>query len=186
MSSNFPEFKELIATARHSAIHLETRDMYTPMGPVFVDWQAGKPIEYDRHLDWVQLVQETVGRGVDWRRARIVSEPVTDFIQYEWETTTIVNAAAGEKVRWLPRRLASDLLLPGNDFWVFDDKLVRFTNFAGDGSWGPHVLNEDPEIIRMCTTAFEAVWERAIDHAEYVPDWQPGEKIAAARGVRRD
>ncbi|MGH3310351.1 MAG: DUF6879 family protein [Streptomyces sp.] len=169
MSSNLPAFKELISQAQHSAIHLEMRDMYTPQGAVFVDWQAGKPIEYDRHLDWVELVQETVNRGVDWRRLRIVSEPVTDFIRYEWETTTIVNVPAGEKVRWLPRRQVSDLLFPGNDFWVFDGRLVRFTHFAGDGSWGPHELTEDSAVAKMCTDAFNAAWERGIDHADYEP-----------------
>ncbi|GAA3150457.1 hypothetical protein GCM10010521_42620 [Streptomyces rameus] len=173
MSSDLPAFTDLIRQAKYSAIHLETRDMYTPKGPVFVDWQAGKPIEFDRHQDWVDLVGETVGRGVDWRRARIVSEPVTDFIQYEWETTTIVNVPAGEKVRWLRRKDASDLMLPGNDFWVFDDSLVRFTHFAGDGSWGPHEFSEDPALIRRCTEAFEAVWQRAVDHADFTPEWHP-------------
>ena len=171
MSSNLPEFSELIGRAKRSALHLEMRDMYTPKGAVFVDWQAGVPIEFDRHQDWADLVGETIGRGVDWRRARIVSEPVTDFIRYEWETTTIVNVPAGEKVRWMPRSGASDLLLPGNDFWVFDGELVRFTHFAGDGSWGPHELTDDPAIVKMCTDAFEAVWDRAIDHANYVPEW---------------
>jgi hypothetical protein len=52
---------------------------------------------------------------------------------------------------------------------VFDDRLVRFTHFAGDGSWGPHELTEDPEIVKICTEAFAAVWERAIDHKDYVP-----------------
>ena len=169
MSSNLPAFTELIEQTRHTAIHLEMRDMYTPNGPVYVDWKAGVPIEYERHTDWVELVGATIGRGVDWRRARIVSEPVTDFIRYEWETTTIVNVPAGERVRWLRRSRASDLMLPGNDFWVFDNRLVRFTEFAGDGSWGPHSFTEDPEQVKRCTEAFEAVWERAIDHKDYQP-----------------
>jgi hypothetical protein len=164
-----PEFKELIAQTKFSAVHLEMRDMYTPKGEVYVDWKAGVPIELDRHSAWVELVGETIARGVDWRRARIVSEPVTDFIRYEHETTTVVNAPAGETVRWLPRRHASDLALPGNDFWVFDDRLVRFTHFAGDGSYGPHELTDDPAVVKLCADAFEAVWERAIDHKDYQP-----------------
>lgn len=172
MSSNFPAFAELISKTEHSAVHLEMRDIYTPNGPVFVDWQAGVPIEYERHTDWVDLVQSAITRGVDWRRARIVSEPVTDFIRYEWETTTIVNVPAGEKVRWLPRSQASDLLLPGNDFWVFDDRLVRFTSFQGDGSWGPHTFSEQTGLVQRCTTAFEQVWERGTDHADYDPPWR--------------
>ena len=74
-----------------------------------------------------------VARGVRFRRARIVSEPVADFIRFEYEATAGLNVAAGEEVRWLPRRRASDLCLPGNDFWVFDGRLVRFHHFSGDG-----------------------------------------------------
>lgn len=163
------EFSDLIADTKVSAVHLEMRDMYTPQGAVYVDWKAGMPIELERHSAWVELVRETVARGVDWRRARVVSEPVTDFIRYEHETTTIVNVPAGEKVRWLPRRLASDIFLPGNDFWVFDDRLVRFTHFTGDGAYGPHELSEDPALVKRCAEAFAAVWDRAIDHASYHP-----------------
>ncbi|GAA1513538.1 hypothetical protein GCM10009677_53260 [Sphaerisporangium rubeum] len=168
-TTTVPEFKDLIAQTRFSALHLEMRDQYTPKGAVFVDWKAGVPIELERHQAWVDLVGETIGRGVDWRRARIVSEPVTEFIRYEHETTTIVNVPAGENVRWLPRRFASDLLLPGNDFWVFDEKLVRFTHFTGDGAYGPHELTDDPRIVKACLEAFEAVWARAIDHKDYEP-----------------
>jgi hypothetical protein len=150
-------------------VHLEMRDVYTPRGPVYVDWKAGIPIEFGRHQGWVDLVGETIARGVTWRRARIVSEPVTEYIRYEHETTTIVNVPAGEQVRWLPRRLASDLALPGNDFWVFDGRLARFTHFTGDGDYGPHELNDEPAVVKLCADAFEAVWERAIDHADYTP-----------------
>ena len=74
-------------------------------------------------------------------------------------------------MRWLSRRKASDLFLPGNDFWIFDGRLLRWTHFQGDGSWGPHEFTTDPELITRVETAFEAVWERAVDHADYVPEW---------------
>jgi hypothetical protein len=171
VSPGLPQFAELIAETKFSAVHLEMRDNYTPRGPVFVDWKAGIPIEFGRHQDWVDMVGETIQRGIEWRRARIVSEPVTQYIKYEHETTTIVNVPAGEKVRWLPRRLASDLALPGNDFWVFDNKLVRFTHFTGDGDYGPHELTDDPAVVKLCVDAFESVWERAIDHESYTPPY---------------
>jgi len=80
-----------------------------------------------------------------------------------------MNIPAGEQVRWLPRRNAADLALPVNDFWVFDDQVVRFGYFAGDGSYLGHEITESPGIVKMCADAFEAVWERAIDHADYRP-----------------
>lgn len=170
MSSGLPEFTDQVRASNTSVVHLEMRDVYTPNGPVFVDWKAGIPIEFARHQEWVDLVRETVARGVRWQRARIVSEPVTQFIRYEYESATIVNVPAGEDVRWLPRRRASDLCLPGNDFWVFDDRLVRFTHFSGDGDYGDHEWTDEADVIKLCSNAFASVWERAVDHKDFKLD----------------
>jgi hypothetical protein len=144
------------------------RDEYTPDDPVFIDWRAGVPIApKERWSDWYDLMTATVGRGVVVRRARIVSEPVTDFIRYEYDLTEGLNLAAGEDVRWLPRRRASDLALPGNDFWVFDGRLVRFGYFAGTGEILDDELVEDGVVVRLCVSAFESVWQRAIPHRDY-------------------
>jgi hypothetical protein len=118
--------------------------------------------------DWTAMLREATARGVVVRRARIVSEPVTLYTRY-LHAMTPVNVAAGEDVRWLSRRNASDLALPGNDFWVFDGRAVRFNHFTGDGDWGdPRTsYTEDPSVAKLCTTAFDAVWERAVPHAEY-------------------
>jgi hypothetical protein len=144
------------------------RDEYTPGDPVFLDWKAGIPIDpKERWREWYDLVATTAARGVVIRRARIVSEPVTDFIRYEYDLTEELNIGAGEEVRWLPRRRASDIALPGNDFWVFDNRLVRFGFFAGNGDILDEEYCEDEGVVRLCTTAFEAVWQRAIPHGEY-------------------
>jgi hypothetical protein len=180
MSNVVPPFKDLIANTSHTAYHLELRDVYTPQSQLYVDWLAGTAIVPEEHADWFEIVGEAVGRGVDWRRARVVSEPVTDFIRFEWEAAGVINTPAGEKVRWLPRARASDLLLPGNDFWVFDNRLVRFTCFAGDGSYGPHELTDDPAVVKLCTDAFAAVWERSIEHADYEPVWHGSALRASA------
>jgi len=59
--------------------------------------------------------------------------------------------------------------LPGNDFWVFDDRLVRFAHFAGTGEFRYDDLTDDPAVVRLCIAAFDAVWTRGIPHAEYQP-----------------
>jgi hypothetical protein len=146
---------------------MEMRDSYTPSDPEFLDWKAGKPRPVPASDSWYGLVREHTARGVRFRRARVVSEPVSDFIRFEHESTAGLNIAAGEDVRWLPRRRASDLLLPGNDFWLFDDTLIRFHIFSGDGEIVEDVLCDDPAVIAGCMTAFEAVWERAVPHADY-------------------
>lgn len=170
-----PTYGELLAATTTSAVHLEARDTYTPDSERFLRWLDGYRADpADRESWWRPFhsqVAEAVARGVAVRRVRIVSEPVTPYIRYEYEVT-YQNLAAGEQVRWLPRRRASDLCLPGNDFWLFDDRLVRFHHFAGDGtSLGPgpegKEFRDEPTVIKLCAAAFEAAWERAIDHADY-------------------
>jgi hypothetical protein len=154
-----------------SAVHLEMRDEYTPDDPVFIDWQAGIAVEpKERWREWYDLVLVTTARGIRVRRARIVSEPITDFVRYEYELTDGLNIAAGEEVRWLPRRQASDLALPGNDFWLFDSRVVRFGYFAGNGAYLGDEVTEDPTVAKLCGSAFESVWRRAIEHHSYHPN----------------
>jgi hypothetical protein len=146
------------------------RDVYTPDDPVYLDWRAGVAIEpRKRWSEWYDLMSVTTARGVKVRRARIVSEPVTDFIRYEYDLTEGLNIAAGEEVRWLPRRQASDLAVPGNDFWLFDSHLVLFNIFAGDGRWPDdgYELRAEPAVIQLCARAFESVWQRATPHQNY-------------------
>jgi hypothetical protein len=64
---------------------------------------------------------------------------------------------------------ASDLALPGNDFWLFDDRLVQFNHFSGNGDWLGVEAIDDPAIVALCSSSFEAVWERATPHENYRP-----------------
>jgi hypothetical protein len=98
-------------------------------------WRAGQwgpEQDAKSKAGWLDLMRATAARGVRLRRARIVSEPVTEYIRFEHEGTA-QNIAAGEDVRWLPRTRASGLALPGNDYWVFDGTTVLFNHFTGNG-----------------------------------------------------
>jgi hypothetical protein len=163
-----PPFSELIAATTTSAVHLESRDAYTPDDPAFLAWKAGRPVSAPAGTAWYDLVREYTVRGVSFRRARIVSEPLADYIRFEYDSTAF-NLSAGEQVRWLPRSTAPGLLVPLADYWVFDGRLVRFGYFAGDGAFLGNELAEDPEVVRACAAAFEAVWERAVPHDQYRP-----------------
>jgi hypothetical protein len=161
---------ELFDSARRSVTHLELRDTYGQT-PGFQAWQKGVSVEEisESFVSWVDLVRAHVDRGVSFRRARVVSEPVSDFIRYENLVTPAANLAAGEQVRWLPRPNAKDIAFPGCDFWQIDDGLVCFVFQSGDGEPAGYELTEDPAVASLCSTAFEAVWVRGIDHAEYRP-----------------
>jgi hypothetical protein len=159
-----------MAACRHSAVHLEMRDGYMLDDPMFLAWQLGNVESSGRaESPWLKLMAATTGRGVQVRRARIVSEPVSEYVRFEYEVTDRHNVAMGEQVRWLPRRRATDLALPGNDFWLFDGRTLLLNHFNGDGDFVDHELIVAPEVVRLCATAFEAVWGRSVPHEEYEP-----------------
>ncbi|MGW0706686.1 DUF6879 family protein [Streptomyces sp. NPDC002643] len=172
MSQKVPSFDELLNSAQRSAVHLEMRDSYGVANEAgdFARWKSTGERDNDPGSPywaaWVSLIRGTVARGVAVRRARIVSEPVSDYIRFE-HAGTVVNVEAGERVRWLPRRRASDIALPGNDFWLIDDRLIRWNHFTGDGASGGGEISEDQAAAKLCADAFAAVWARATPHEDY-------------------
>ncbi len=163
-----PDLATALRSGRRRALHLEMRDIYEITKYVESRF-AGEPAPgLEVFADWHDLLAPLVAAGADIRRLRIVSEPITDYVRFEWEDTPASNLAAGELVRWIPRDQASDLRLPGNDFWIVDDTLL-FNLAAGNGDWLGIQRNDDPDVLAFCLESFEAAWSRGIDHADYRP-----------------
>ncbi|MEI8406423.1 MULTISPECIES: DUF6879 family protein [unclassified Kribbella] len=161
---------QLFRSAQRSALHLETRDLYEPNDADWNEWKAGN--HFDPAVRWQtfhNLVRDTTGRGVEIRRARIVSEPISEYVQFEYDVTEPHNIAAGEQVRWLPRQRTAGLLVPPNDFWLFDEQVVLWNFCDGNGTWVGEERTGDPDLAKLCLAAFDAVWDRAIPHKEYQP-----------------
>ncbi|MGW2869788.1 DUF6879 family protein [Kitasatospora sp. NPDC001225] len=165
-----PTLEDLLRSCTRSAFHLEMRDGYMRDDPLLLRWLSGhRDDPTDRSSwwsPWLQLIEETTGRGVDVRRARIVSEPASEYIRFEHEIT-FRNLASGEQVRWLPRRQTTDLALPGNDFWLIDGQYLLVHHFSGEGDFVDDEVSTDSHALALCASAFEAVWERGIDHDRY-------------------
>jgi hypothetical protein len=113
---------ELLANCVHEAVHLELRDSYAIHSEAqrFANFVATGVYDHagdapDR-AQWLDLIRGLTASGRRVRRARVVSEPATAYIRFEWAGSD-ENIEAGEEISWLPRRLASPIALPGNDFW---------------------------------------------------------------------
>src|SRR5260370_29990679 len=111
-----PPFPVLLRACTSSAVHLETRDAYTPDDPLFLAWLAGDREEFAAHeaRPWLDLIREGTRRGGRVRRARVVSAPVTDCIRFE-HATTAANIGAGQGAPWLPPPPRPPPLLRAND-----------------------------------------------------------------------
>lgn len=171
-SISYEEFDGLFTSFKRDALHLEMRDAYGTAVelPHLAKWEAGEPDEDTSWLEpWFATVRAGTADGKTFRRARIVSEPLSSYQRWVLKDTHLY-VEAGEDIRWVPRRLVSTIPLPGNDFWLFDDELVVFILFAGNGLVVDQVTTTDPAAVTLCRTAFEAVWQLAIPNSDYQPD----------------
>ncbi|MCK7626191.1 hypothetical protein MUU72_24310 [Streptomyces sp. RS10V-4] len=164
-----PTFAEVLKDTERSAVHLESRDTYFD-NERLAAWRRGERVNWDDRASWWRPFHESiataVARGVVVRRLRVVSEPASEYIRWEHHVTR-ANTEAGELVRWLPRRRATNLAVPANDYWLFDDRLARVHHFAGDGSLVEDEFNSAPATVTFLSEAFEALWEHGIPHEEY-------------------
>ncbi len=163
---------DFLPAARRSAVHLESRDAYTPDSPRFLQWQHGQaPAPEDRGawwVDWHQAVAGAVARGVAVQRVRVVSEPLSEYVRFEHDVT-YRNLAAGEEVRWLPRRRAIDLAIPSHDCWLVDDEILLVHHFAGNGDYLGTERLDEASAVRTYRDGIAQLWQRAIPHSEYRP-----------------
>lgn len=163
-----PSFEDLLASTVRSVVHLEARDTYDATDPAYLKWLEDGDASYDWDF-WISLVGGAVDRGVRFRRLRIVSEPVSDYIRWE-HAISYGNVNAGEELRWLPRHLAYDLPHPVADFFMWDQRLIAYNFTSGSGAdTGRMEYVADPRKILPVVGMFEMLWERGIPHADYVP-----------------
>ena len=131
-------------------------------------WEAGEPDDPGWLQPWFDLVRAGTQAGKVFRRACIVSEPISDYQKWALNDTPLF-IDAGKDIRWVPRRRVSTVALSGNDFWLFDDEVVVFLIFAGSGLVMDRLTTTDRGAIELCRTSFEEVWKLSIPTSEYRP-----------------
>jgi hypothetical protein len=132
-------------------------------------WEAGEPDDTEWLEPWFELVRTGTQAGKVFRRARIVSEPISTYQKWVLRDSRLY-VEAGEDIRWIPRDRVSTIPLPGNDFWLFDDAVVIFLIFAANGLVVDRQRTTDAEVVAMCRAAFEAVWRVSIPDRDYQPE----------------
>jgi hypothetical protein len=166
------QWEDLFTSCQKSASHLEMRDWYTAADEqdrfrrFLATGHRDHAAEAAERREWLDLMRKVTSRGVRIRRARIASEPVSDYIRFEWHGAG-PTIDAGEELRWLPRQLASGIALPGNDFWLFDEGTAMFNHFDGNGTPLGQEITDDAATVELCRAAFEAVWQLATPHSQY-------------------
>jgi hypothetical protein len=170
-ASSLDELRELCRGIRTSFVHLETRDSYGTETELshLAAWRRGEPDDYGWLASWLDMLREHRQAGRACRRARVVSEPLSEY-QHWVLSHAALFAEAGEDIRYAPRPRLTTTPLPGSgDFYVFDDEAVLFLHYAGNGTNAAFEITSDLGIARACSDAFESVWRLAIPLGEYHP-----------------
>jgi hypothetical protein len=109
-------------------------------------------------IAWCELVSTKTKAGAVMERARVVCNPVTDYLRYEMTCAYPMTTAAGEKVRILSEDDfditcdEDELDVVFNrwgaiDFWLFDDEHMLIMDYDDDGTWlGFHESRDDEDI----------------------------------------
>ncbi|HEX6683717.1 MAG TPA: hypothetical protein VF062_13020 [Candidatus Limnocylindrales bacterium] len=168
----YDDLNELCQRIAKSFVHLETRDAYgTEIElPHMVKWRRGEPDDFTWLGWWLEMLRGHRAAGRSCRRARVVSEPLSDYQRWTLSHAEVF-IDAGEDIRYVPRPRLAKVLLPGSgDFYVFDDKLVLFLHYAGTGTNALFETTDDPQTVQACREAFETVWGLATSVHEYRPE----------------
>lgn len=166
------ERNRLIESVAHDAFHLELRDDYSvPLedGP-YEKWLGGV-VDNDFMGPWLSMVRQLTQEGRTVRRVRVVTEPHTPYVRWEYEGAPL-NEQAGEQIRWLPRHeLPEGLSFPlaGRDWWLLDDRLLAVGHFDDAGRVLGSEVIDDSETVAECVRVRDLLWGSATQHSEYKP-----------------
>ncbi len=158
--ASYNDLNDLCNGITKSFVHLETRDAYgTEVElPHMAKWRRGEPDDYAWLGWWLEMLRGHRAAGRSCRRARVVSQPLSDY--QRWTMTHVdLFINAGEEIRYVARPSLATIPLPGSgDFYVFDDELVLFLHYAGNGTNASFETTSDPAVVAQCREAFETVW----------------------------
>lgn len=164
----FREFQDIFRVSGR-AFHLELRDDYRVADEEvpFRKWLRGEPDDFGWRVEWLSFIKEVTMRDVVVERARVVTEPHTDYVRWELALDP-QNIDAGEDIRYLSRHHAEGIVLPVEDCWLFDDDRLVLSLFKPEGGSGVFAREYDPDLIRRYRVLCDQIWSRAVPYAEYV------------------
>jgi len=157
---------------QHSAFRLELLPQYLvePEHDSFAAFLAGEPMPEGHNADWHATIRANTTAGKIMSRVHVVTQPLSDYLRFEFQWGYVGNAGAGEDIRILDLSRTPDPGLPDTDFWLFDEKAVVAMLYEDDGTQiGRELLDVDPaEFIRYRDLALAA----AVPFSDYRPDDQ--------------
>ncbi|MEU8866915.1 DUF6879 family protein [Streptomyces umbrinus] len=161
-------FNGLFETFKHTAWRLETRRRYASdeATDTWAQFTRGETPTWDLGTPYCDMIRSQTEQGARVERVRLVDSPATPGQRYLLAHAE-KNAALGEDIRNLSRADAQRLQLPGEDFWIFDSRLVARLNFDdADNLLDVELITEPAEVVRYSMVR-DAAWHHAVPYTQF-------------------
>jgi hypothetical protein len=163
------EFSALFDTITENSWRWECQGRYEVDMWKVRRWEAGQAYqETDGSRSWTAYIQGLTDRGIPFERVRMLTEPLTDYLQWML-TTTQRNIDAGEEIRWVTQSRAHELGMPDYDFYLFDNNRVALLRFDKAKVLSGVELVDDPDVIDRHQRWRDLVWQHSVRHQDYRP-----------------
>lgn len=155
---------------RNTAFRFETQGVYRePYEQESLrQFLAGQEPDTAFVQGWLDDVRRGTAAGRRYSRVRVLTDPLTDYLQFELALTPL-NVSAGEDVRILSAARAQELALPRQDFWLFDDEWAAVMHFGDDGFSHADVVSDTTELRRFLEIR-DLAWKDAVPFGDYVTE----------------
>jgi hypothetical protein len=156
---------------RHSAYRLELLDEYdSPSTRVRVArFLTGQPDDAEVRTYWDRVVGEARRAAKTMQRVHVITEPPTDYLRFELAFYR-GSVLAGEDIRILSGDLATDLDLPGFDYWLFDDERAAVMYYGDRGTWLHTEIVTESSFVADCRRWRDQALSRAISLGNYMAE----------------
>ncbi len=151
----------------HTSYRLETLDYYDDPGEreTFRGFREGMPVP--RNQWWFDFISQALRDGKIMSRVHVVSEPLSEYMEFEIAAYQANGYAAGEDVRILPRHQAGEIdEVP--DYWLMDSCLVVLMSYDSGGVLTRAEAVTDPRTVADCCRWRDIAMHRAIPLGDYM------------------
>ena len=173
------DFYRLFASFEHTAFRLEALDRYTvpDEDEQYRRFLADEPLDNTYMKPWLDIVADLATAGKRMQRVRVATEPLGDYLRFQFTCGYPYDIEAGEDIRILGSETAQALGVPRQDFWLFDSRQLARMYFDAEGHFlGAELVDEPATVVRHCYWR-DAALHYAVPYQRYV-----AERLLLGRG----
>ncbi|MEU8891171.1 DUF6879 family protein [Streptomyces sp. NPDC048442] len=130
------EWRRQFTEIKQEAWRLETLPQYLVPQEAedFAAFREGRPMTPYTSSSYTERVSRQCAEGKRNGRVHLVTQPLSDYLRFEFSRYYEVHARAGDDIRILDVTDRVNPLEDVPDFWMFDQSKVVLMNYEADGT----------------------------------------------------